>query len=296
VVDEEFRRVVRNAWVRTRVHARAVGTQRHPLPDFVIVGAQRSGTTTLYHYLAQHPQVRAPLRKEIQFLSLDWERGIPWYRRHFPLVEPGQQTFEASPYYLFHPAVPVRAAAALPDARFIALVREPVARTVSHYQHNKATGVERMTIERALDLEPARLAGDPDGRNHRLFSYVGRGLYAEQISRWRAAVGDRLLVLLSEDFFDAPRRTFAQVLGFLGLEAWQPASFSVHGPRRSPAEPIPEGFRRRLQERFAAPNRELTELLGRDLSRWFDAGADSPSLPAPVHVRESATRTPISRH
>jgi len=295
VVDDELRRVVRKAWVRTRVHARAVGTQPHPLPDFLIVGAQRSGTTALYHHLAQHPQVRAPLRKEVQFLSLDWDRGIPWYRRHFPVLEPGQQTFEASPYYLFHPSVPSRAAAAVPEARFIALLREPVARTVSHHRHNQATGVEPMTLERALDLEPARLAGDPDGRNHRLYSYVGRSLYAEQIRRWRAAVGDRLLVLLSEDFFDAPSRTFAQVLEFLGLEAWQPASFSVHGAGRSPTEPIPEGLRRRLQERFAAPNRDLAKLLDRDLSGWSDAAASSASLRNPVHVRESASRTAISR-
>jgi hypothetical protein len=102
-------------------------------------------------------------------------------------------------------------------------------------------------------------------------------------------------VLLSDDFFDAPWRTFAQVLDFIGLEDWQPATFTVHGPRRSPTEPIPEGVRRRLQERFAAPNRELTELLGRDLSRWLDIGTGSGSLRDPVHVHESTTRTPISR-
>jgi hypothetical protein len=314
VTDDEIRRVVRRGWVQARVQARSLGAHRHPLPHFVVIGAQRSGTTSLYHHLADHPRVRPPLRKEIQFLTLRWDRGLPWYRRHFPALEhAGLQTFEASPYYLCYPLAPVRAAAALPETRFVALLREPVARATSHYLHNRATGVESLPFERALDLEPARLAGDAYGRNHRLFSYITRGLYAEQIRRWRDMVGDQLLVVLSEDLFAEPARTFAHILDFLGLDRWEPAQFTAHGPRRGPADPLPEGVRRRLQERFAAPNRELADLLGRDLSPWTDGmdtrdrspvrrsdgpadrRPDGPPASPAVHVRESGVGTSRSR-
>jgi hypothetical protein len=83
----------------------------------VIIGAQRAGTTSLYHHLVHHPQVRPPLRKEVQLLSVHWNRGLPWYHRHFPVArDPQLRTCEASPSYLFHPDAPVRAAAVLPDA------------------------------------------------------------------------------------------------------------------------------------------------------------------------------------
>jgi hypothetical protein len=282
-VTDGFEQLARDVRVRARVGARVMAHRDHPLPDFVIIGAQRSGTTNLYRHLALHPQVRSPLRKEIQFLSLNWERGLPWYRRHFPVRAGGmaEQTFEASPYYLLHPQAPVRAAAALPEARFIALLREPVARATSHYLHNRRAGIEPLSFERALDLETARLHGETAGPNHRRYSYVTRGLYAEQIRRWQDAVGDRLLVVLSEDYFQTPVSTFSQLLSFLGLPEWAPDAFLSDGPGHARPGDVSEGVRRRLQERFAAPNRELAELLGRDLSAW----ADSTSSPVPISPR-----------
>ena len=125
---------LRRMWVTTRVSARVVDPRHRPLPHIVVIGAQRSGTTSLYELLAGHPQVRPPVRKEIQFLSIRWDRGLPWYRRHFPVLSDASlRTCEASPYYLFHPSAPVRAAAALPDTKFIALLREPSTRAISHY-------------------------------------------------------------------------------------------------------------------------------------------------------------------
>jgi hypothetical protein len=246
----------------------------------VIIGAQRAGTTSLYQHLLQHPQVHPPLRKEVQFLSVHWDRGLPWYHRHFPVARRAEQrTCEASPYYLFHPAAPVRAAAALPDARFIALLREPSARALSHFAHNRANGVEPLSVEDALAAEHDRLDADRDGSAHRLYSYVARGLYAEQVTRWRDAVGDRLLVLLSDDLFRDPRQTFDRVQAFVGLDQWEPADFQVHSPHRMIAgPPISASLRRRLQERFAAPNRSLAEVLGRDLSEWYDDPSPDASL------------------
>jgi len=257
-----------------------VDPRRRGGPHFVIIGAQRAGTTSLYQHLIQHPQVHPPLRKEVQFLSVYWGRGLPWYYRHFPVARrPEQRTCEASPYYLFHPDAPVRAAAALPNARFIALLREPVARALSHYGHNRANGVEPLSIEDALAAERGRLDADRDGSAHRLFSYVARGLYAEQVTRWREAVGDRLLVLLSDDLFRDPRQTFDRVQAFVGLDQWEPTDFQVHSPHRMiDGPPISASLRRRLQERFAAPNRTLADVLGRDLTEWYDDSSPSSAV------------------
>ena len=173
---------------------------------------------------------------------------------------------------------------ALPDARFIALLREPSARALSHYSHNRANGVEPLSVDDTLAAERDRLDADRDGSAHRLYSYVARGLYAEQVSRWRDAVGDRLLVLLSDDLFHDPRQTFDRVEAFVGLDQWEPTDFQVHSPHRMiDAPPISASLRRRLQERFAAPNRALAEVLGRDLSEWSDrrASPDSSLTPQP---------------
>jgi hypothetical protein len=259
----------------------------------VIIGAQRSGTTVLYRYLLQHPHVRPAVRKEVQFLTLYWDRGLPWYRRHFPvLANPASRTFEASPYYLFHHDAPVRAAAALPDARFIAVLREPVSRAQSHYRHNRANGLEPSTFEQAVEAEEARLGGDRSGRSRRLYSYVSRGLYAEQIRRWRTFVGDRLLVLLTDDVRLEPQRTLDRVFAFVGLEPWPLAAPSTVSSETG--EPMPEGLRRRLQERFAGPNRELSALLDRDLSSWLDGVSTDDAVPS-VCVRESDPSRSFSR-
>jgi Sulfotransferase domain len=296
VRNDDWTGGVRRTSVATRVRARGLDPRRRRGPDFVIIGAQRAGTTSLYQHLLRHPQVHPPLRKEVQFLSVHWDRGLPWYHRHFPVARGAEQrTCEASPYYLFHPAAPVRAAAALPDARFIALLREPSARALSHYAHNRANGVEPLSLDDALAAERDRLDADRDGSARRLYSYVARGLYAEQVSRWRDAVGDRLLVLLSDDLFRDPRQTFDRVQAFVGLDQWEPADFQVHSPHRMiDAPPISASLRRRLQEQFAAPNRALAAVLGRDLSEWYDDPSPGSSPGASLTPQPHTTSRGVS--
>ena len=250
--------------------ARRLDPRHHPLPDFVVIGAQRAGTTALYQHLSQHPDVDPPVRKEIQFLTLHWDRGIGWYRRNFPVLHgPQARTCEASPYYLFHPDAPARAAAALPAHASSPCsasrrpARSPTTSTTGR------TASDQLDFEHALAAEDRRLADDPSGRHHRLYSYATRGLYAEQVRRWQRAVGDRLLVILNDDLLLDPRRTFDRVQAFVGLAPWEPDGFRAPPPRAEAAG-ISPATRRRLQERFAAPNRELAELLGRDLSLWED--------------------------
>src|SRR5437763_1646364 len=117
------------------------------LPDFIILGAQRAGTTSLYEYIVDHPQVGAASKKEVHFFDRHYTEGVNWYRAHFPPAVRRQRfenrtgkrflTGEASPYYLAHPMVPERIAAVAPDARFLILLRNPIDRALSHYYHNR---------------------------------------------------------------------------------------------------------------------------------------------------------------
>lgn len=248
-----LRRAVRSS----RAYGRAVlPLPLGRLPEFLVIGGQRCGTTSLYRYLAAHPSVRPASGKELQFFSLHHGRGERWYRAHFPVRPPEERSFEASPYYLFDPAVPARAADMLPGGRFVALIRDPAERAYSHYLHSVAYGVEKLPFAEALDAEPARLAsGDHVAR--RQFSYVARGRYAEQLTRWFDAAGrERVLVVRTEDLTSR----YADILAFLGLEP-QAAPSAIHTRRAAGAAPLGDALRERLDAEFAADQKALQELL-----------------------------------
>ena len=244
-----------------------------PLPDFLVLGAQKAGTTALYAYLRWHPGITGPSWKEVSFFDRHWWRGERWYRGHFPLRSGGRLVGEASPSYLFHPLAPERARALVPDARLVALVRDPVARAYSHYQHEVALGRESLAFEDALAAEPGRTAGEVDRlvADPRAFSrawwdhtYVARGLYAEQLERWLEHYPrEQLLVVPTDDLGDRPAETYAEIVRFLGA---QPHELDEY-PRIFERDyaPMRPKTRAALAETFAEPNRRLETLLGRQL-------------------------------
>jgi hypothetical protein len=258
-----------------RVELRRPTAGLRSLPQFLILGTQRGGTTSLYRYLAEHPDVRRPLRKEIQYFTLHHGRGEGWYRSHFPF---SGTTFEATPYYLFHPQAPARAAACVPDAKLLVLLREPAGRAFSHWQHTRGRGLEPLGFEDALDAEAARvdgeaarLASDPSYRSeaHRSWSYATRGQYAEQLERWLAVYPrEQLLVVRSEDLYERPAETHARVLEFLGLPVVTLHQYARH-TRRAGSGAMPAGVRERLRTHFRPHNERLAALLGPDV-RWDD--------------------------
>ena len=264
------------------VGARMVNAGSRPLPDFLIIGAQRCGTTSLYRYLEKHPQViGAAPSKGVHYFDVHHERSLRWYRAHFPTRRRRGRTGgravtgEASPYYVFHPHGPDRVRAAVPNVRLILMLRDPVIRAFSQYQQEYARGFEDAeTFEQALDLEPGRLAGqrermlaDPGYDSHAMqhYAYVARGEYATQLEAWRARFdSDQLLVVQAEEFFTDPETAYRGVLDFLGLPVpARPPSFKAHNAR--PAGGMAPETRARLAEHFAEPNRRLEELLGRRL-------------------------------
>lgn len=258
------------------------------LPDFLVIGGQRCGTSSLYRYLGRHPEIMPPLRKEVEYFSARWVEGEAWYRCHFPprarLRADGgsalrRLTFEATPDYLLHPLAAGRAAALLPDVRLVALVRDPVLRAWSHWRHNTRLGIETLSFEEALAHEDDRIAGeaqrieaDPGYRPRALFrfSYRLRGRYAAQIERWlRHYPRQRLLVVRSEDLFRQPRETYHRILDFLGLPEDSATSFPNYSYTSAsrPNEPLPAGVETaRLADDLAGEGERLSELLGEEIA------------------------------
>jgi hypothetical protein len=270
-IPEPARAVLRNAvWT----YGKATAAVR-PLPDFLILGAQKAGTTALYAYLRRHPSITGPSWKEVSYFDRHYARGEAWYRGNFPNVvrARGALVGEASPSYLFHPLGPKRVKELVPEARLVALVRNPVDRALSHYHHEVALGREPLSFEDALAAEEERLKGEEERlrSDPRYFSrawwshtYKARGRYAEQLERWLEIFPrGQLLILPSEELLAEPERAHAQVLEFLGapphrLDAY-PRVFEQRYEAMKPETRV------ELAEYFAEPNRELYELLGRDL-------------------------------
>jgi hypothetical protein len=261
------------------------------LPGFLIIGAQKSGTSSLHSWLGQHPQVRESIRKEVHFFDGGVEEGArggprggvdtyalgeAWYRAHFPLrldMTPGQTAFESSPAYLFHPLAAERIAALMPEAKLVAILRNPTDRALSHYFHNMRPvkgGIETLPVGEAMDAEEARLApvlarGDYRAEAFRAFSYKARGRYLEQLERyWARFPRENLLVLRSEDLFDDPAGLMARLFDFLELDRTRTAFAFKPLHVGSNREAVDPEVRAALDAHFAPLNRALYAAVGRD--------------------------------
>jgi hypothetical protein len=262
---------------------RVLTSRLRVLPDFVIIGAQRCGTTSLYNHLVTHPNVIAAFKKETLFFSNYYAKGRNWYRAHFALGRrkghgrrrpgPDLVTGEASPYYLFHPHAPRRARETVPNARLIALLRNPVDRAYSHYHHEVKMGLESLSFEDALAAEGKRLSQetpkvleDENYRsfNHQNYSYLARGVYVDQLENWARSFGrNQLLVLRSEDFDEDPARTLRQVIEFMDLPKWELGGHVKYHLASYP--PMDATTKQRLTAYFEPHNQRLYEFLGLDL-------------------------------
>lgn len=261
-----------------RWKARRVTAPLRPLPDFIIIGAQKGGTSALNYYLAdQHPSVLPASRKEVHFYDRNFHRGLLWYRAHFPLLvrlAGGRTTGEASPYYLAHPHVPAHIAKTQPGVKLIALLRNPKTRAVSHYQFSVRRGREELPLKEALEREEERIADGwgrlledegYDSTEYRFFSYKHRGRYAEQLRRYLQHFDrSQLLVLPSEALKTDTAATMERICAFLGIP---PELDRLDlNPRGigSYSRELPPEVEEHLDAYFRPLNRDLYELLGED--------------------------------
>ena len=179
------------------------------LPNFLVIGAHKAGTTTLYEHLRRHPDVFLAAHKEVHYFSEhNWARGRQWYESLFEDAGKARAVGEASPGYTCWPlfdSVPERAAALIPSARLVYIVRHPIERLISHYRHDATYWGESQPIDDAV-------------LDHR--RYVSRSMYALQIDRWLDAgySADQMLVVTTEDLRDRETQTLARIFRFLGVD------------------------------------------------------------------------------
>lgn len=196
------------------------------LPDFMIGGEAKCGSTTLWQILSQHPRVFFPEQKELHYFSsysafselgrLE-THGLDPYRQLFAAARADQKCGEATPNYLFDPGACRRIANALPGVRLLFILRDPVERAWSQYWHQVRRGRERLPFEAALQAEARRLEdGDADQRTH--FSYAARGHYVEGLRRYERALSrDQICVVFLEELRQRRTEVVAQVCAHLGL-------------------------------------------------------------------------------
>lgn len=257
---------------------RALNSGSRSLPDFLIIGTQRGGTSSLYKYLSSHPSVIPSLRKETEYFAGRYALGLDWYRANFPRIDRNSQatrlTFEATPDYMLHPLAASRAHELIPDAKLIALIREPVQRALSHHRHMTRLGFEQLDFEDAVDAEQERysedlerLESDPFHRPTQLmrYSYLLRGHYADHLEPWIDEYGrDRLLVVQSDRFYSNTAHALGEIQEFVGLPVSIPTDLSNYSVVTGPPEPLDPTLEERLVDYFRPHNEKLEKLLGID--------------------------------
>ena len=265
--------LVRHLWRLTTAPIRT-------LPDFVIIGAQKCGTSFLYQLLVQHPHVKPAFAKEVHYFDLNFRKGDNWYRSYFPVQVRNSRKYitgEASPYYLFHPHAPRRASTVLSDAKLIVMLRNPVDRAYSHYQHQvkrgKGEGRETLTFEEAIEAEKRILPGEVskmlqdefyESLRHRTRSYLRRGIYIDQLLAWSSFFPRKqMLILKSEDLFNDTTNVLERILDFLKIPHWVPETYSI--PNKREYAGVSPLIRQRLDEYYKPHNQRLYEYLGVDL-------------------------------
>jgi len=250
------------------------------LPDFIIIGAQKAGTTSLYAYLCQHPQILSPASKEIHFFDGDrspgednFEKGESWYRSHFPRKSTlgiDKKTFEATPFYLFNPLVPKRIFKLIPKVKLIVLLRNPTERALSHYFLEKRNNRESLPVLDALMAEDNRLESvikKKEYRNKafRYHTYKSRGLYKNQIERYLNYFSRKqILIIDSEKLSSDTNNTLKQIFGFLDVDTkFVVNDLTKYNIASNKTQVDPEVYEY-LNNYFHPHNEELYKLIGED--------------------------------
>jgi len=250
----------------------------HPFPDYLIIGASRSGTSSLYEYIIQHPDVKPAITKQIHFFDKYFDRGIAWYKGCFPFNIKAKKNFitgEATPYYLCHPLAPSRISKIIPNVKLIVLLRNSVDRTYSHYKMEFSRKKEDLSFEDALEKENERLNGEIEkiinnpkySSNHfPTHAYIYSSLYYDQIKMWlNFFPREQFLFIKSEDMFEHIDKIYNQTLTFLGLSPFRLNNYET--VRKGNYSIMNHTTREQLKKYFQPYNEKLYHLIGRDL-KW----------------------------
>jgi len=252
----------------------------HVLPDFLIMGAARSGTTSLYEYLVQHPCIEPCIVKQLHYFDQYFQRGTNWYKVNFSTIwkkfyslkikKNKFITGEATPYYLHNPNAPKRVFELIPNVKLIVLLRNPVERAYSHYKIKKRNHTEELTFEEATQQEKNRIQGEMAKmiKNENYFSfiyhrlsYISTGLYAEHLERWlKFFPRNQLLIIQSEEFLRDTTKVYNRVLEFLNMPKFELKEYKKF--RKSEKSTMNPNTRKQLTEFCKPYNEKLYSLIG----------------------------------
>jgi hypothetical protein len=252
------------------------------LPNFIVIGAQKSGTSSMFSYLKQHPQVLRPIFKEPYFFDRHYHRGLRWYGSNFPAQRAVSRlndragrphlTFEATATYIFDEQVPGRIARDLKTRKFILLLRNPAERVISAYWHARRMGIESRSLAEVVETDMRRYQTEVAGIKDAGLpptsrpNFLKRGIYHEAVARWQSVFSpDDLLVLQSETLFAEPAKAMTQVFQFLDLPQPERIDFepqNVGGYKERDAEV------RKLLQDFYRPHNEKLNGITRTKLHW----------------------------
>jgi len=257
-----------------------ISARERTLPNFIIVGAMKAGTTSLSSYLSKHPQVIPSITKEIHFFDggknpqVDiFAKGEKWYRAHFPKkneIKFNTKVFEATPAYLFNPDSPKRILKTIPNVKIIILLRNPTERAISHYLHGARRNWDPLPCYKALQAEEERLkpiiaAQDYKSRAFIEYSYKSRGLYLEQIKRYLEYFPrEQMLILNSNDLFTQTENALKRVFDFVEIDSTfkvEDLTIPNSAPNKKKFEPAVYDY---LNDYFKPHNEALFEFMGED--------------------------------
>ena len=254
---------------------RIMTNQLRVLPDFVVIGSTKSGTTSLHYYLIQHPGIIS--ERNVHFFEYMQTNSIEWYRAYFPTkayknfkkLTVGEQTAT----YLFHPLIPKRIHTTIPNAKLIVVLRNPVDRAYSNYTHQVREGIEKRTFEEAIKSELKRIEicknnseykiNNDDFSNHVIFSYLRHGIYVDFIKAWMEFfTKEQFLILPTYDLNNNRAKFLKQVFDYLNVQ-----NFEIKDVERQNAgeyKKLDKSMRKFLVDYYRPHNERLFKLLGKN--------------------------------
>jgi len=251
----------------------------HTLPNFLIIGAQKSGTTSLYEYLVKHPSIYPAIVKEPTYFAMYYHEKEGWYRSFFPLIwtkifaekikHTKFITGEASTQYYWYPHTAKRVAKLIPKAKIIFLLRNPIDRTFSHYQMEYRNGNEELSFEEAIDAEEGRISNEYKkiiedqsyfSHSYTIQAYKAKSVYANFVEKWLEYFPqEQFLFVKSEDFYQKTSETMKRIFKFLEVPNMELSEYQVF--RKGTYSKLEPKMRKKLQDFFEPHNKRLYKLI-----------------------------------